>query len=316
MLWHVSIFEFTNDFDDMKIFNSCLVKSPSNPLGVDLKIFPESTIIVHRNITCQHLNKVKADSLTSSSMAPKLIRCTAKHTIGKQIVTAEVQNHLEQISTADGLPPHLDLYTGAPVVLRNRNISQELRITNGAQGIVRGILKEEMSPGPCSSYATVALVEFVSSPVKLSHLPTGYFPVTPISSRIRASMHNPLTTSSFSILAMRHQLPIQLAFAITSHGAQGKTLSHVTADITVKKDGIAYVAASRARTWHGLAITKEVTSLAQLNCPLPKDLLEETRRLDALQHNTLVQYGFLDNGILANVPDPEKEEGQQVPIIG
>src|SRR6266478_9163710 len=196
--------------------------------GADLKIFPESTIIVHRNITCQHLNKVKADSLTSSSLSPKLIRCTAKHTIGKQIVTAEVQNHLEQISTADGLPPHLDLYIGAPVVLRNRNISQELRITNGAQGIVRGILKEEMSPDSSTSYAMVALVEFESSPVKLSHLPTGYFPITPISSRIRASMHNPLTNSSFSILAMRHQLPIQLAFAITSHGAQGKTLSHVT----------------------------------------------------------------------------------------
>ncbi len=96
---------------------------------------------------------------------------------------------------------------------------------------------------------------------------------------------------------------------------QGKTLSHVTADITVKKEGIAYVAVSRARTQHGLAITKEVTSLALLNCPLPKDLLNETRWLEALQHNTLVQNGFLDNGILVDVPDPEKEDGQEVHII-
>src|SRR6266436_8705290 len=96
---------------------------------------------------------------------------------------------------------------------------------------------------------------------------------------------------------------------------QGKTLSHVTADITVKKEGIAYVAVSRARTWHGLAITKEVTSLAQLNHPLPKDLLNETRQLEALLHNTLVQKGFLDNGILVEVPDPEKEDGQEVHII-
>src|SRR5260370_22694280 len=137
----------------------------------------------------------------------------------KKIVTAEVQNHLEQIISGDGLPPHLDLYIGAPVVLRNRNLSQELHITKGAQGIARGILRE-MSPGSCASYATVALVEFESSPVKLSYLPTGYFPITPISSRIRASLHNPHTNSSFSILAMMHQLPIQLAFAITSHGAK------------------------------------------------------------------------------------------------
>ena len=112
---------------------------------------------------------------------------------------------------------------------------------------------------------------------------------------------------------MRHQLPIQLAFAITSHGAQGKTLSHVTADITVKKEGIAYIAVSRARSWHGLAITKEVTSLSQLNYPLPKDLLDETRRLDALQHNTLVQNGYLDNGFLVDVPDPEKRKGKRFP---
>ena len=168
----------------MNIFNSCLIKSPSNPLGVDLKKFPESTVIVHRNITWQHLNKAKADSLTSSSVFPELLRCTAWHTIGKKIATAEVQSHLEQITTGDGLPPHLDLYIGAPVVLRNRNLSQELRITNGAQGIVRGILREVMSPGSCASSATVALVEFESSPVKFSHLPTGYFPITPISSRI------------------------------------------------------------------------------------------------------------------------------------
>src|SRR5260370_34325607 len=216
----------------------------------------------------------------------------------EKIVTTEVQSHPEQIGTGDGLPPHLDLYIGAPVVLRNINLSQELHITNGAQGIVRGILREEMSPGSSTSYAMVALVEFESSPVKLSHLPTGYFPITPISSRIQASMHNPITNSSFSFLAMRHQLPIQLAFAITSHGAQGKTLSHVTADITVKKQGIACVAVSSAQSRHGLAITKEVTSLSQLNYPLPKDLLDETRRFDALQHYTLPQNGFLYNDSL------------------
>src|SRR5260370_21920109 len=105
----------------------------------------------------------------------------------------------------------------------------------GPRALSGGILREEMCPGSSTSYAMVALVEFESSPVKLSHLPTGYFPITPISSRIWASMHNPITNSSFSFLAMTHQLPIQLAFTITSHGTQVKTLSHVTADITVKK---------------------------------------------------------------------------------
>src|SRR5258708_16595179 len=144
----------------MKIFNSCLVKSPSNPLGVNLMNFPESTIIVHQNITHQHLNKVKADCWTSSAVSPKLIRCTAHHTIRKKNVAAEVQSHLEQICTGDGLPPHLDLYIGAPVVLRNRNISKELHITNGAQGFVRGILLGKMFPDSHSTYATIVLLNF------------------------------------------------------------------------------------------------------------------------------------------------------------
>ncbi|KAG9310716.1 hypothetical protein JVU11DRAFT_9315 [Chiua virens] len=110
------------------------------------------------------------------------------------------------------LPSSVALYVGMPVILRLRNLSTDLGITNGSQGI-------------------------------LSDLPPKYFVVTP---KVRIE---------------RLQLPIQPAFAVTGHSAQGKTLPKIMVDLS-EGGFAAYVAASRART------------------------REEVRRFEALQHNT------------------------------
>src|SRR5260370_312689 len=95
-----------------------------------------------------HCLKLWQDEIKQAEQMISHARC-ARDDPHNQIVMKDVCQetsnsvNLEQISTGDGLPPHLDLYIGAPVVLRNRNLSQELRITNGAQGIVRGIFSEE-----------------------------------------------------------------------------------------------------------------------------------------------------------------------------
>jgi hypothetical protein len=47
--------------------------------------------------------------------------------------------------TAEGaLPGFVPLYVGMPIILRHRNISTELRVTNGSQGIVRQINTETL----------------------------------------------------------------------------------------------------------------------------------------------------------------------------
>ncbi|KAG1811783.1 uncharacterized protein BJ212DRAFT_1465471 [Suillus subaureus] len=45
------------------------------------------------------------------------------------------------------LPGCLPLYVGMPVILRLRNLSTDLGVTNGAQGFVRKILTEECPNG-------------------------------------------------------------------------------------------------------------------------------------------------------------------------
>jgi hypothetical protein len=114
------------------------------------------------------------------------------------------------------------------------------------------------------------------------------------------------------IRVTRHQLPIQPAFTVTGHSLQGKTLPDVIVNLHEGRFA-GYVAASQARTHHGLCLTQPV-SLQQLNKCIPLDLLLEVSQFDALEHNTLVSYGYHE-GPHVCVPDGENENGvaQYVP---
>jgi len=57
-----------------------------------------------------------------------------------------------------------------------------------------------------------------------------------------------------------------------------------------------------------LAIIQPVT-LAELNKPLPFDLVKEAYRHDIMEHNTLIRYGF-KKGSLLFVPDPDEESNK------
>ena len=150
------------------------------------------------------------------------------------------------------------------------------------------------------TYGVCVIVEFPQSRVQLSHLPPKHFPVTPITWTFTTLLGN----SRQKLRVVRSQLPIQPAFAVTGHSAQGKTLPKVL--VNLAEGGFAaYVAASRATTRRGLCITEPVT-IQQLNKPLPHNLLQEIRRLDAIEHNTMITHGF-KKGALISVPDVESE---------
>ncbi|TEB26515.1 hypothetical protein FA13DRAFT_1595676, partial [Coprinellus micaceus] len=163
------------------------------------------------------------------------------------------------------LPGTLHLYEGMPVILRMRNISTELGITNGSQGILKKVMTEILDDG--SVIAKVALVHFPLSKVRLYGLPAGYFPIEPITWSFTAML--PSTSRGAkrdSLRIRRYQLPIQPAFAVTGQSAQGKTLPTVLASLHEGGFG-AYVAASRAKSREGLCIIRSV-QLSDLNKPL------------------------------------------------
>ena len=152
-------------------------------------------------------------------------------------------------------------------------------------------------------YATCVYVEFPHSKVRLDGLPATYFVITPVKWTFTTLLQRPDGTRD-KVRICRLQVPIQPAFAVTSHLAQGKTLPKVLVNLSEGGFGT-YVAASCAQTRAGLCLTEPVT-LQQLNKPIPADLYAEAQRLKILEHNTYIRHG-LRSGSLKAVPDPEAE---------
>jgi len=200
-----------------------------------------------------------------------------------------------------------------PVILRNRNISTELGITNGSQGILRKIFTRVCASN--FSVAQCAIVEFPDSNVEIPGLPPRHFPLTPVPWKFTTTMADSSGTKR-NVHVSRSQLNLQPAFAVTGHAAQGKTLPQVLVDL--REGGFAaYVSASRARTREGLFLT-ETVSLDKLNRPVNNDLRHECRRLERLEHNTKVRHGIVAGPILPAL-DPETETsisdaGMAVPL--
>lgn len=172
---------------------------------------------------------------------------------------------------------------------------------NGSEGVLRALDLGSLKDG--SSYAKVAVVEFPKCPIHLDGLPPSHFPVYPSTTSITTILCD-RNGHQFPIVMTRQQLPLQLGFASTVHGAQGRTLDCIGADLNLG-GAKSYVIASRARNLASLVLVRPV-SLQRLNTPLDRSLEQEVQRLHALEHNTLVQLGLI---VGLSVPVPDSESG-------
>jgi len=143
-------------------------------------------------------------------------------------------------------------------------------------------------------------VEFPNSNIKLNGLPRSHFPIHPV--KIDANTIVMLSGKRDSLPIKREQLPLQLAFASTVHGAQGRTIPSIVSDLNFG-GAKAYVIASRTRSRHTLALIRP-TTLKKLNTRRTPDLEKEACRLRDLEHNTRIRYDF-SIGNEVEVYDPE-----------
>ena len=288
--------------------NSRVIKSATFENGIvmsDSNNF-NATAIVHTNLLRQTMNICKAQT-NAFKYNISLTNCAAIDSCSTKTLTQCQQEyllHLDLTSSKikDALPGFLLLYVGMPVILRCKNISTDLGITNGSQGYVRHFDTDKTSTNIC--YCTCALIEFPNSKVSLPDLPPTYFPIVPIKSSFTTQIDLE-SGEKVKVNISRSQLPIQPAIAVMGHSAEGKTLPSVLTDL--REGGFAaYVAASRARSRQGLFLTEPVNLNDLNNKPLPYSLLQECKRLNALKHNTYIQYHFR-SGQLEQIPDPESE---------
>ena len=179
---HLRIRECT--MEDAELFNTRVIKSATNQNGIDMSTADNfsAAAIVRTNLLHETLNLKKAVTNCAKSnqqltVCAAVDKCTTRvldHHDREQLLNLNLSSSKLQ----NALPGFIPLYIGMPAVLRMRNISTDLGITNGLQGFVCHIYTSICPAG--FTYCTCALVEFPNSKVRLSGLPKGYFPIVPM----------------------------------------------------------------------------------------------------------------------------------------
>lgn len=196
------------------------------------------------------------------------------------------------------LPSFLQLGVGASVMLTD-NLSVSLGLVNGAVGKVYGFVYDKDLKSPIAPYATlhdvsvtaaqpqlpIVLVQFPAHVYSGSSWVSGVEGVVPISPKTvpLSEMSNRSETYN------REQLPLTLAWAITIHKTQGKTLTSLVLDPhNVFERGQLYVAVSRVKTFEGLFLLSKIhKNDFRRNVPDLLLVTEEMSRLRALEQATI-----------------------------
>jgi PIF1-like helicase len=171
---------------DLEIFNSRCVVSTENPSGIRMDNVSniDGVAIVPTNRLRELLNVKKVLSKTGGQHQPELIICAADDIVqGMTLPKSSREWLLKQDFNGiqSSLPGFLPLYEGMPVVLRSKNLSTDLKITNGSQGIIRKIFTKTCTSGFTIPIGTlsISLRALFSCPIyqkdgTLSSLPHGH----------------------------------------------------------------------------------------------------------------------------------------------
>ncbi|KAK0430561.1 hypothetical protein EV421DRAFT_1695372, partial [Armillaria borealis] len=144
--------------------------------------------------------------------------------IDGHVVPAELRDDLlnrdtSALQSKGSLPSYIPFYIGMPVILWSRNISTDLKVTNGAQGILRHL---QMAIDPHGKqYTTCALVEFPNCGIELDGIPPNCFPIKPTTWHFNEKIKN-AEGEYDNVRVTREQLPFQPGFALTGQVAQGQ----------------------------------------------------------------------------------------------
>ena len=155
-------------FEDVDLFNTHVIKSIINENRIDMSLEDNFNAmpIVPTNLLRQNMNIRKAQTNSLKHHLP-LVECTVVDMCASINLS---ENHRQQLlrldmsssKLQDNLPGILTLYKGLPIVLKNKNISTDLRITNGSQGYIRELYTNFIFPTK-QTYCSCAIVEFPDS---------------------------------------------------------------------------------------------------------------------------------------------------------
>ncbi|KAJ3009702.1 hypothetical protein NUW54_g2705 [Trametes sanguinea] len=244
-------------------------------------------IIVYDNATKDALN-VKATQAFAQRTGREMHWYYAidRHR-GRRLTDPQLQNHLFDMHS--GQTCHrlgkIPLVLGMPVII-SQNFDVQGGIVNGSIGVLAKIRYriDTMSGRRVLTSCVIRLRDVSAKP--MFNLEEGYFPV--LEDTVDMTFTHPY--SGRKIRIRRTQVPIQPAFAMTAHKAQGQTFSRVIIDLeSCKGTEAPYVMLSRATTLKGVVILRPFAA-SKLRCRVSEDLRRENLRLRLLALKTIVQH--------------------------
>jgi ATP-dependent DNA helicase PIF1 len=159
---------------------------------------------------------------------------------GKHLIDPEKVNRLQYSDILDEIcPPEVHLKPGAQVML-TRNLSVEQELVNGSRGIVEACLDDRVTV----KFRSGESVDIVPYPHEFE---------------------------DETVVCVRNQIPLILAWASTIHKSQSTTLDYVIGDCgtSVFAPGMAYVLLSRCKTLKGMLLSNFMAKMVK---PHPKAL--------------------------------------------
>jgi|694.fasta_scaffold03339_21 ATP-dependent DNA helicase PIF1 len=261
---HPFIFEEPKRYDDLEYFNFLLrirngthtsedekkirarIKAYSKFLEIvktnkDNVNIIKPTFIYSKKKDVNQINEFELDKLEGET-----IEFIAEDSFTPYNNKARYDYYIELLE--DSIPKAIPLKKGAQIMLKF-NLDTKGGLVNGTRGVVLNIESERVT------------VRFINGK-KL------------IIEKI------PWTVEDKDGMAVRHQIPLLLAWACTNHRVQSTTLDYAVCDLgtNIFCEGQAYVALSRVRNLHGLFITEFYPPSIKVN----KKALEYSKTLEEL----------------------------------
>ena len=261
------------------------------PVDFSMQPWADASLITPRHAVRIRWNQAAVQERCADSET-RLFICPSLDTIKGSPLTLEERYALasrpkNSKKRDNGLPEFIHLAIGMKVMVTN-NLQTDLDITNGARGVITGIILNPDEP-PLEAGSVVTLKHLPECVlVKLSRtraaalpdLEEGVIPIQRISTKTQIRVRGKTRTVT------RTQFPITAAYSFTDYRAQGQTIPYVVVDIaSPPTSGLSlfnlYVALSRSSGRDTIRLLRDFDDETFLQAHVP-ELLEEDERLEEL----------------------------------
>lgn len=187
----------------------------------------------------------------------------------------------------------IPLVIGMPVMI-SQNFDVGAGVVNGCTGVLKDVRYRVGSDGRRHAISCVVYAPSTTGE-SLPYLADRH--VVALEDSVDMDFVHPYSKRRCRV--KRTQLPIIPAFAMTTHKAQGQTLSNVIIDIeSCRGTEAPYVMVSRVKTLAGLLILRPFTE-SKITCRQSEDTRREMKRLQFLRLKTVMNTGTSEENVAA-----------------